>query len=528
MKKSLLIVFLLIVVVPIFTISLLGFERYRRDKASTTERYRILARERLEEINRLIESHTQNTKREVSDVLAEIINLEQIDYKKLRNIMRGSDLVRRMFLIDSEGSYLFPPEAGPVSENERQFLSLAKELELASILRHGNESPVSNRAESYHWYTWFMGDGVNFVLWRITNEGVRIGAMIERVALISRIMRLLPDSDLVADETSATRIALTNALGSTLYQWGAYEPDNDAMHLSEIPVVQPFGAWHLRLYMDLDAEEMLTVWGEYLSLFSGLAALIVVVCFLSYYFYRENKKIVDDALRKVSFVNQVSHELRTPLTNIRLYAELLTGNIRDEKQARQLEIINSESRRLSRMINNVLTFSRIGKGKIVPRFATVFIDEIVRAVERSFALSLGAKDLEVVLTLDAPIPIHTDPDFLEQILSNLVGNAEKYAANGHLLEISTRQEENTTYIEVHDNGPGIPDRERKNIFKPFYQISNRLNDGVTGAGIGLSVSRELAEALGGDLELKRSSRGASFILTIPHMRRRNTDENTHC
>ena len=107
-----------------------------------------------------------------------------------------------------------------------------------------------------------------------------------------------------------------------------------------------------------------------------------------------------------------------------------------------------------------------------------------------------------------------DPDALEQILSNVFSNVEKYGASGERLDIESRQVNDRTIIKIHDFGPGIPAKEKEKVFQPFYRSSSRLTDGVAGAGIGLSIARELAQLHGGDLTLMDKSRGACFQIEI--------------
>jgi len=230
-----------------------------------------------------------------------------------------------------------------------------------------------------------------------------------------------------------------------------------------------------------------------------------VIVFLAFYFLRENTRLIRDALQKVSFVNQVSHELRTPLTNIGLYSELLDSKLADE------------AHRLGRMINNVLTFSQAGRGGFEPHPSDAYVDEIVGRVVESFAPALREKHFEVDVRCDAPSAVHTDADFVEQIVANLVSNSEKYAASGRYLQIVTSQAGERTSIVVKDRGPGIPHKERRRIFRPFYRISDRLSEGVTGAGIGLTISRRLTKALLGQLLIESNGAGAIFRLEIGSM-----------
>lgn len=507
MKKSLLIVFLLLVIAPLAVITWLSYANIAREERMTAERYAILAKRRLEEIDRLIQSRLG----QVASELQEYGGIYALDIDELRRIARKTRIIEQLFIIDEDGSFVFPPESGVTSAQEEEFLENATELELSLILGPGAVESAGGSGD-WGWYTWFMGDGINFIYWHSGPEGYRIGVVVERIALISAIVAVLPDSDFTSDDEYASRVVLTDARGNPLYQWGLYTPVGGALPTAAISLSRPLASWRLQIYLDTGAG--LPFFKRFGALLPGAAGVAVVLILLSIYFYRENKKVVADALHKVSFVNQVSHELRTPLTNIRLYTELLKERLTDKKDVGQLDIVLSESRRLSRMISNVLTFSRSEKSGFDATPGETIIDEVIVRVAESFAVSLKSNSIQTVLSCNAKVPITTDGDFVEQILSNLVGNVEKYAAGGGRLEIESIQDEESTVVRVKDNGPGIPAKEQKNIFDPFYRISNKLTDGVSGAGIGLAVSRMLAEKTGGSLTLEGSETGAVFRLEL--------------
>jgi signal transduction histidine kinase len=111
--------------------------------------------------------------------------------------------------------------------------------------------------------------------------------------------------------------------------------------------------------------------------------------------------------------------------------------------------------------------------------------------------------------------IKADKDALEQIIGNLLSNIEKYVPNNGMVDIETSQSEKWTTITISDNGPGIATNQRQRIFDAFHRISNKLSDGISGTGIGLSISRELALMHGGDLLLLDSDTGAKFQLKLP-------------
>jgi signal transduction histidine kinase len=223
-----------------------------------------------------------------------------------------------------------------------------------------------------------------------------------------------------------------------------------------------------------------------------------------------------EAQQRVTFVNQVSHELRTPLTNIRMYAELLEGDLpdEDEKPRRHLSVIVSESQRLSRLIGNILNFSRRKRNALRLRASAGIVDELVESVLANFSAAFDACGIKVDFDGQAGRTVRLDRDAVEQILGNLFNNVEKYAASGGLLAVRTRHDGDQTVITVSDRGPGIPLRQRERIFSPFHRISNKVTDGVAGTGIGLSIARDLARLHGGDLVALDVEQGAAFELRI--------------
>ena len=229
-----------------------------------------------------------------------------------------------------------------------------------------------------------------------------------------------------------------------------------------------------------------------------------------------------EASRRVTFVNQVSHELKTPLTNIRMYAELLESRLPDgdERTRNYLGILISETRRLSRLITNVLTFAMQRRGKLKLHPQPAVVDDVIAAVIASFSPALEAMHIRAVLEGKADRRVELDVDLLEQILGNLINNVEKYATNATALRIIRRQDAMTTTITVSDDGAGIPAAQRETVFRPFVRLSSKLTDGVSGTGIGLAIARQLACLHGGSLDLMPADGGATFELTL------NTPEAT--
>ena len=243
--------------------------------------------------------------------------------------------------------------------------------------------------------------------------------------------------------------------------------------------------------------------------------MTVMLGVLALVLHRESARRMEEAATRVSFVNRVSHELKTPLTNIRMYAEMLEEQLGDDPgQRNYLGIIISESQRLGRLIGNVLNFSRMPPLHI----REVDIDALVRQTLDHFLPGFRTRGLEVHADLQAGATLETDADMLEQILNNLLSNVEKYAADGGAVDVATRVADGQLVISVRDHGAGIPAAERKKIFDAFYRIGNSLTEGVSGTGIGLTIARQQAQRLGGDLRVSDASPGACFTLRLPVIR----------
>jgi signal transduction histidine kinase len=509
-KKGLLIIFLLLIAVAVFLITWLSYSAYQREQDTAADQYRMLAGKQLEEIDRLTLAYLQN----IETMLLDFNDAAELDANQLRSLTRKSRFIKQIFLISDDKKFIFPPEAGEISTGEREFLTTAAELELPQVLVSRSKESTQDRQFEKGWFNWFEGEGINFIFWQFGKQNILVGIVLDRIALISGIISILPESDILPSGDLSNRITLTDARGKILYQWGTYVPRDGETPVTGIPLSYPLGAWHLDTYMDTDIESGSPFGARYLSLFSGILALIVVIAFMVFYLYRENKKAVRDALQKVSFVNQISHEFKTPLTNIRLFAELLEQGISGQKNLEHLEVIITESGRLGRMINNVLTFSRDERNSLTLSPEKTNIDQVIQKVVDSFQPLLSAKSFKINVHCDAPGEIIIDSDCFEQILNNLIGNVEKYAAAGGYIEIRSSQDDRVTSVWVADKGPGIPAGERHNVFKPFYRIDNSLTEGVSGTGIGLAIARKLAIAIGGALVLENTDNGAVFRLDI--------------
>ena len=231
--------------------------------------------------------------------------------------------------------------------------------------------------------------------------------------------------------------------------------------------------------------------------------------------------------KRSRFASAVTHELRTPLTTFRLYSEMLAeGMVRDESQrAVYLDALKTESARLARLVDNVLSYARLEQGRVCSsrQRMTVgsMLERTVPDLERR-ASSCGM--VLCVKTEDRGQSIMIDADSVGQILFNLVDNACKYAgregAHARVIDLDCRVRGGWLDIIVRDHGTGISPMHRKTIFKPFERGSHQPGDPIPGVGLGLALARGLARDLGGDLSLipndaVGNSQGAVFRLSVP-------------
>lgn len=218
--------------------------------------------------------------------------------------------------------------------------------------------------------------------------------------------------------------------------------------------------------------------------------------------------------RRATFVSAVTHELRTPLTTLQTYAEMLVeGKIVDPvKRQQYLETLHTEAVRLSHLVNNVLAYSGVERGRTAVVTETLALAAVLgRCRER-----LGARAAQAGLTLEidcAPaLQVLGDAGPIEQILFNLVDNAAKYGAG--CITMSARSLGSTIELRIRDQGPGVQNDSRKRLFEPFSKSAERAAGTVPGVGLGLALSRSLARAMGGDLRFEPTDVGACFVLSL--------------
>lgn len=259
----------------------------------------------------------------------------------------------------------------------------------------------------------------------------------------------------------------------------------------------------------------------------------------------------DLAERRGRFVSAVTHELRTPLTTFVMYSQMLADGMVTSDDARRdyLQTLKSEATRLSRIVENVLEYARLGRKKKSVPCEPIHVADLVARIEP--ALQLRAQQCGTRLVVESPGPcdatVRADSATVERILYNLVDNACKYACASPAREnqtgssnpmpvtdsvpgeqactkgrtplapitLSLHLSSHAVTFSVRDQGPGIPATERPRIFKPFHRGAHHSDGSIPGLGLGLALARGLAHTLGGTLDLHPTSVGTQIDLTLP-------------
>ncbi len=231
---------------------------------------------------------------------------------------------------------------------------------------------------------------------------------------------------------------------------------------------------------------------------------------------------------KSEFVSIASHELRTPLAAIKNAVQLIltgkTGEI-NENQAKFLSMAERNINRLTNILNNLLNLSKIESGKIELKFKSLSIKDVIEWTTSSLRPHAEAKTVQIEVSIPEELPpVYGDHEKIEQILTNLIGNAIKFTPEGGKILVSAKlqcKEEKENLVEkiaisVKDTGIGIPPEHLEAIFEKFHQVENSLHRSVSGTGLGLAITKGLVEAHQGKIWVESEvGKGSTFTFTLP-------------
>ncbi len=307
------------------------------------------------------------------------------------------------------------------------------------------------------------------------------------------------------------RLVLSNGSGSFIKN--ANRPEKKAK-LSSI-----FSDWKITLSSEPSTLERLAGTNFWYNItLSAILALALLGGVL--YALRTASQELQLSEMKSDFVSNVSHELRTPLASIRVFGELLRlGRTSDPAKVREYGAhIESESRRLTRLINNILDFSKIESNQKIYQFERTDLEDVLSEIIQTFEARMFGGQVAIDYSgPDEPLPmILMDADALGQVFFNLLDNGIKYG-NGCLeLVVRLFREDDTAVIEFEDHGIGIAREQQDKIFERFHRVSTGLVHDVKGSGLGLAIARHVIEAHRGTIQVKSQlGQGSVFIIRLP-------------
>jgi two-component system phosphate regulon sensor histidine kinase PhoR len=252
---------------------------------------------------------------------------------------------------------------------------------------------------------------------------------------------------------------------------------------------------------------------------SLLMILDIMIVIGVWFVYRTVRREMELSKLKSDFVSNVSHELRTPLSLIRMFGETLEmGRVpSEEKKQEYYATIVRETERLSGLVNNILSFSRMESGKKEYHFSNTDVNAVVQKVLSSYQSHLEHLGFTLETKLAARLPlILADSEAVSEALLNVVDNAIKYSEAQKSIKITTGIIGRSVYVEVEDHGIGIPPEEQSKIFEKFYRVSSGLVHEIRGSGLGLTLVQHIMDAHKGEITVRSQvGEGSTFRLSFP-------------
>ena len=546
---------------PLALLAWLGQRTLSQSQIVATYQAKQLAESRLVEAQSLVHGFIEDLQQSSVATLS-LLAFEgepsENNIRAIRQAVGVDPYLEQIFVLDADRELLFPKDSALHSNSERIFArtiqalladdktfraqttsesvsvspekskragrtSLVKFDRVRQVKKAiGNDENTELEAlSSVGWTSWDTGTDTDIYLWHRRPNGALLGQKLSSAYWLAQLIARLPVSHSVeVEKTSLVEfsIRLISKRQQTVYQWGDYDigaPQNPK------PTAQqwlnyPLDGWRLEYFTPPKASNAINSIIFVLSFFS-IALLVGIGGWLV---WREYQRDIRTAEQRVNFVNQVSHELKTPLTNICIYADMLETEVDQDSEHNHdrvkkfATVVTSESKRLGRLINNVLNFSRSQQDKVTVHKQLASVNQVILSTLDHFAPAFNNKEIVVETDLADEPTLWLDAELLEQVLNNLLSNIEKYAADGKLAQISSTFEADTALITVSDAGLGVSKALQHKIFEPFERGTDSITEGVSGTGIGLSIARDLCRLHGGDLQLAESQQGASFVVRL--------------
>jgi signal transduction histidine kinase len=512
------------VLIPLLVLLALQYRSLARLDQTSALVHKAVLNNFLEAVSKEVDYFYRNTAERVLYLPASVFTQDQREMAAHHFKKKGVEGVKRLFvmsLLDDGGKllYFYPncskfepphwsPEVRAVDAASSPWKVLAHKGGLVEQVR----LTVEERDPNYR-----------ILLYPITDDSSRLvglaGMVIDQGYFRDRVLpRAIEKSlaDLSGDDQPIVSVA--DGKGRIVYSTGPLQGRARPAEVerSFSPV---FGDWRIGLASRHTTQAVMARRNFLLNvgLSAALAAVLLGGVLLA---LRTASREMKLSRMKNEFVSNVSHELRTPLASIRVFAEFLRlGRVDSPEKSREYgEYIETESRRLSQLINNILDFAGIESGRKTYHFERCDLREVVCETLKTFGIRLRQSGFNVIVQgADTPLPpARIDAGAIAQSLSNLLDNAVKYSNGKTDITVSLRRDGDFVVLSVGDQGIGIPRDEQRKIFDRFHRVSTGLIHDVKGSGLGLAIVRHIVEAHRGRVSVEsRPGEGSTFSIHLP-------------
>ncbi len=360
----------------------------------------------------------------------------------------------------------------------------------------------------------FLGEELNIFFWKKDSSGRIVGCVLDGEALRSRLVGQLPEV------LSPSRVlTLLDESGRPLATPSGDSPRDWRRPFVAREVSELLPRWEAAIYLadpnlirSRANATTVILWALVLTFLLSIVTGGTLVL-------RTLRREMALAGQKTDFVTNVSHELKTPLTSIRMFAEMLKEGRQPDPRRRgeYLDLMVSESDRLTRLINNVLDFSKLEKGQKQYTLKLLELNRLARGLVQDQRLRLEAGGFKIAFRPSAePVFVRADEEALLQAALNLLSNAEKYSADSREVEVEVASQGGQACLRVKDRGVGVSPAQARKLFQEFYRADTSLTACTKGTGLGLSIARRLLRDQGGDVTYApRPGGGSVFEIRLP-------------
>ena len=486
------------IVLPAVILAALGYLSLRQWETSAELLFREQARDMAAMAAEKVEMLLLRAEDEILGRVRAVLQRPNFTPAALQEVLERAPLIERLYLFDRRGQRLFPPAWS--AEEAARFAALLAEVSQSFWERGGRRYLVIDDQVILATVLKTAGEAPLLVALSRNPEVLRRDVLEKTLGGLEgkTVLAVLDSRDrpvYSAQPLRGTDPVITVTFGEALPSW--------RVALYQSPGMSPREA----------VRRQTTI---FTAAFGLLLLVIVAGLWAAHGLVRRETEM---ARLKADFVANVSHDLKTPLSLIRMFGETLEmGRLPDEAARREYyRVITRESERLSRLIDNVLDFSRIEGGRRNYQIVPTAVEPLIRETLEAFSYPLAQQGFKVEVAVDGDLPaVPLDADAVGQALANLVDNAIKYSGERKSLRIEARITGGALSLSVADEGIGIHREEQARIFEKFYRVGRSETQGRRGSGVGLALVRHIAEAHRGQVTVEsRPGEGSRFTLRLP-------------